>query len=114
MRPYTRTVAAALALAACLAWLSAAAWAASPPSSEEPSRWRTPLGTFELDPGVRQRLEALEKNLREAASELRDLLRERVTLSPEQRQRLQELMDRLRDQLKRLEEPQEEGGPKKV
>ena len=100
-----------LLLTLCLAWPAVPAALASPPKE---GRWRTPLGTFELDPTLRERLRSLERSLSETALALRALLEQKARLTPEQEERLRELMDRLREELRRLEEPGDEGSPKQV
>jgi len=85
--------------------------AATQPAADHTWRWRTPLGTFELDPQARQRLEDLQRTLGETARELRALLEEKSKLSPQQEERLRRLLDRLREQLKPLQEGQPQKGP---
>jgi hypothetical protein len=98
----------ALLLAACLAWPPGVVRAVSPPGAGN-LRFSCPLGTIELNPELRERLEALQRTLAETARELRALLEEKAKLTPEQEARLRELMERLRKQLKQLEEPEGPG-----
>jgi hypothetical protein len=92
-------------LALCLAIWPTAAACSDQPGKEAPLRLRTPLGTFEMDPEQQRRLEGLEHDLGEAASELHDLLGEKVTLTPEQKARLRELLEQLRRQIEPLKPP---------
>jgi ABC-type transporter Mla subunit MlaD len=91
-------------MAAALAWPAASL--AQDGAQAPPERYQTPLGTFELDPQVRQKLQDLRATLNETARELGAVLREKARLTPEEKERLNRLLDQLRQQLDRLEQPE--------
>jgi len=77
---------------------------------EETWRIRTGLGTFELDPEVRQRLKEIEPTLRETAQDIKDVVQERGKLTPEEEAELRARLNQLRDQIAALLEQKDKGG----